>query len=212
MHFPFLSGLIAHLVSTSDLLPVRLVLPGHHITAAPAPRASRSSQYEKEPWFQPTLSKDQADALLEFEAIGSFVRETIADESTLCHRLFFQIVTDSKGNPGCFELAYATRECVAHKFIEVDEQGVRFEGSSQSFDSLTDLVAHYQTTRDDDLACLLRIAQQPPPRSVSPLVVAQQASVQRGSIPSAYKFHHQYHRDVFRVWARDRADVAMVLR
>ena len=45
-----------------------------------------------------------------------------------------QAVTDSVGNPECFELSYATRECIAHKFIETTAQGIRFEESDLIFD------------------------------------------------------------------------------
>ena len=42
-------------------------------------------------------------------------------------------MTESDGNPDCFELTYATRECVAHKFIEATSRGVRFEDSDKFF-------------------------------------------------------------------------------
>ena len=68
------------------------------------------------------------------------------------------MVTESSATPSGFELTYCTRECVAHKFIESSGRGVRFEHADVYFPSLVDLVAFYQTSRGDELACPLRLS------------------------------------------------------
>jgi hypothetical protein len=72
LFFPDVSALVQHLVTTADTLPTRLVLPGSQVQIV-LPHSPTASHHLHAPWFRPSLTQEQADALIEFEPLGAFV-------------------------------------------------------------------------------------------------------------------------------------------